>query len=158
MKFIFLSIFLIISKNIFSSQIDDIRKLYVQSSNSLENAFKLQKLTNDLVFSDDAFNKHSEKIFKKPNISGYLASSFFLIAKNSKNIFLKFKNFEIGKFILEKLIHKFPNNLELIILRNNIQTNCPKALNYDDSLVEDIFFIEKNIHLFDNLKMLTNVR
>ena len=64
MKFIFLSIFLIISKNIFSSQIDDIRKLYVQSSNSLENAFKLQKLTNDLIFSNDNFNKDSEKIFK----------------------------------------------------------------------------------------------
>ena len=77
MKFIFLSIFLIISNNIFSSQIDDIRKLYVQSSNSLENAVKLQKLTNDLVFSDDPFNKDSEKIFKNPNISGYLASSFF---------------------------------------------------------------------------------
>ena len=62
MKFIFLSIFLIISNNIFSSQIDDIRNLYVQSSNSLENAVKLQKLTNDLVFSDDPFNKDSEKI------------------------------------------------------------------------------------------------
>lgn len=158
MKFIFLSIFLIISNNIFSSQIEDIRELYVQSSNSLENAVKLQKLTNDLVFSDDPFNKDSEKIFKNPYISGYLASSFFLIAKNSKNIFLKFKNFEIGKFILEKLILNFPDNLELIILRNNIQKNCPKALNYDDSLVHDIFFIEKNIHLFDNLKMLTNVR
>ena len=158
MKFIFLSIFLIISNNIFSSQIDDIRNLYVQSSNSLENAVKLQKLTIDLIFSDDPFNKNSEKIFKNPNISGYLASSFFLIAKNSKNIFLKFKNFEIGKFILEKLILNFPDNLELIILRNNIQQNCPKALNYDDSLVHDIFFIEKNIHLFDNLKMLTNVR
>ena len=158
MKFIFLSIFLIISKNIFSSQIADIRKLYVQSTNSLENAVKLQEFTNDLIFSDDAFNKHSEKIFKNPSISGYLASSFFLIAKNSKNIFLKIKNFEIGKFILEKLIYNFPNNLELIILRNNIQSNIPKALNYDDSLAEDIFFIEKNIHLFDNLKMLTTVR
>ena len=158
MKFIFLSIFLIISNNIFSSQIDDIRNLYVQSSNSLENAVKLQKLTKDLIFSDDPFNKNSEKIFKNPNISGYLASSFFLISKNSKNIFLKFKNFEIGKFILEKLILNFPDNLELIILRNNIQKNCPKALNYDDSLIHDIFFIEKNIHLFDNLKMLTNVR
>ena len=158
MKFIFLSIFLIISNNIFSSQIDDIRKLYVQSSNSLENAVKLQKLTNDLIFSDDVFNKDSEKIFKNPNISGYLASSFFLIAKNSKNIFLKFKNFEIGKFILEKLIYNFPNNLELIILRNNIQTNCPKVLNYSDNLADDIFFIEKNIHLFDNLRILTDVR
>ena len=132
--------------------------MYVQSSNSLENSVKLQKLTKDLIFSDDPFNKNSEKIFKNPNISGYLASSFFLIAKNSKNIFLKFKNFEIGKFILEKLILNFPDNLELIILRNNIQKNCPKALNYDDNLAEDIFFIEKNIHLFDNLKMLTNVR
>lgn len=158
MKFIFLSIFFFISNNIFSSQIADIRKLYVQSINSLENAVKLQELTNDLIFSDDDFNKHSEKIFKNPSISGYLASSFFLIAKNSKNIFLKFKNFEIGKFILEKLIYNFPNNLELIILRNNIQSNCPKAFNYYDSLPEDIFFIEKNIHLFDNLKMLTNVR
>jgi len=83
MKFIFLSIFLIISNNIFSSQIEDIRELYVQSSNSLENAVKLQKLTKDLIFNDDPFNKNSEKIFKNPNISGYLASSFFLIAKNS---------------------------------------------------------------------------
>ena len=124
MKFIFLSIFLIISNNIFSSQIDDIRKLYVQSSNSLENAVKLHKLTNDLIFSDDVFNKDSEKIFKNPNISGYLASSFFLIAKNSKNIFLKFKNFKIGKFILEKLIHNFPNNLELIILESVFNTKC----------------------------------
>ena len=158
MKLIFLSIFFTISNNIFSSQIADIRELYVQSKNSLENAVKLQKLTNDLVFSDDPFNKDSEKIFINPNISGYLASSFFLIAKNSKNIFLKFKNFEIGRFILEKLIHNFPNNLELIILRNNIQINCPKVLNYDDNLANDIFFIEKNIHLFDNLKMLTDVR
>ena len=158
MKFIFLSILLIISNNIFSSQISDMRKLYVKSTNSLENAIKLQKLTNELIFSDDPFNKDSEKIFKNPNISGYLAASFFLIAKNSKNIFLKFKNFEIGKFILEKLIYNFPNNLELIILRNNIQTNCPKALSYDDNLAEDIFFIEKNIHFFDNLRMLTDIR
>lgn len=158
MKLIFLSIFLIISNNIFSSQIADIRRLYLQSTNSLENAVKLQKLTNDLIFSDDPFNKNSEKIFKNPNISGYLASSFFLIAKNSKNIFLKFKNFEMGKFILEKLIYNFPNNLELIILRNNIQSNCPKVLNYDDNLAEDIFFIEENIHLFDNLRILTDVK
>ena len=61
MKFISLSIFLIISNNIFSSQIEDIRELYVQSSNSLENAVKLQKLTNDLVFIDDPFNKNSDR-------------------------------------------------------------------------------------------------
>ena len=102
--------------------------------------------------------KTQKRFSKNPDISGYLASSFFLIAKKFKNIFLKFKNFEIGKFILEKLIYNFPNNLELIILRNNIQSNCPKVLNYDDNLAEDIFFIEENIHLFDNLRILTDVK
>ena len=66
MKFIFLSIFLIISNNIFSSQIDDIRRLYVQSSNSLENALKLQKLTNDLIFSDDPLIKTQKRFSKTP--------------------------------------------------------------------------------------------
>ncbi|PJA06192.1 MAG: hypothetical protein COX70_10050 [Flavobacteriales bacterium CG_4_10_14_0_2_um_filter_32_8] len=56
----------------------------------------------------------------------------------------KIKTFKIGVQLLEIEIKKFPKETEYRFLRLCIQENCPKILNYDKNIKEDVQLITNN--------------
>tara|TARA_B100000427_G_scaffold9300_1_gene8066 strand:+ start:442 stop:837 length:396 start_codon:yes stop_codon:yes gene_type:complete len=84
------------------------------------------------------FNNQNTSIEK-----GYLGAGLMIKAKHEKKLHAKWQYFKRGKAKLEDAIKTEPNSIELRKIRNHIQNNIPRFLNYNNRK-EDEFFIKKN--------------
>tara|TARA_B100000427_G_scaffold25580_1_gene18987 strand:- start:34 stop:408 length:375 start_codon:yes stop_codon:yes gene_type:complete len=74
---------------------------------------------------------------------GYLGAGLMIKAKHEKKLHTKWQYFKKGKDKLEDAINTDPNSIELRKIRNHIQNNIPRFLNYKNNRKEDEVFIKK---------------
>ena len=73
-----------------------------------------------------------------------------MMAKVALNPIEKIHHFSTGKKQINAAIDKAPENLEIRLLRNLIQQNAPRFLNYSCNIQEDRSFIESELSLSAN--------
>ncbi|MET2985335.1 hypothetical protein [Aureibaculum conchae] len=138
----YISLLLIVSK----PSLSEVRKLYTKVSDSKEVAKEFYQKLENIKKSDDA------------TLVGYKAASLTVKAKHEKKIKDKKTYFKEGALLLEYIIEKKPNNIELRLIRLSIQENAPKILKYKMNIDEDKMFIYnqlphiKNKGLKDHIK------
>ena len=76
---------------------------------------------------------------------GYLAAYEILWAKHMGNPFSKLGQFKKGKKLLESIIMRYPDNIDLRFIRWSVQTHAPSFLNYDKDRLRDKEFLVKNL-------------
>lgn len=81
---------------------------------------------------------------------GYKAATMMVMAKHVINPFSKLKYFMDGKNILENVIKKSPENVELIMIRFAIQTNVPQFLGYYKQINADKIVLLKKVSKLDS--------
>lgn len=110
----------------------EVRALYVKASESSENVAKLSRKLENI------------NINANPVLVGYKAASLTLQAKHLKGAKNKKAKFKEGAGLLEEILTKFPNRIELRLIRLSIQENTPKLLKYKGNITEDKAFILNN--------------
>ena len=75
----------------------------------------------------------------------YNALAILLQSKYAINPFYKIKSFKEGKEKLDRVIHRFPNDIELRFLRFCVQNDTPDFINYKKNMQEDSRLIKDNI-------------
>ena len=125
-KLIFYISFLLIAVN---PSLSDVRKLYQKASDSEAVAKELYQKLESIKKSDDA------------TFVGYKAGALTVKAKYEEKIKAKKTVFKEGALLLEYIIEKNPNNIELRLIRLSIQENSPKLLKYKANIDADKTFI-----------------
>ncbi len=82
---------------------------------------------------------------------GYLAAYEILWAKHMGNPFSKLGQFKKGKKLLESVIIKYPDNIDLRFIRWSVQTHAPSFLNYSKDRLRDKEFLVHNLYKLPNL-------
>lgn len=124
MKVIFSILFSITLAFFQSYNLADIRKMYVESSDSKVNATKFY----------DFMNKYSKN---DETLLAYKGASIALKAKHTSGLKQKKEGFIKGVTILEAVIKSNPNNVEARLIRLSIQENTPKLLKYKANIDAD---------------------
>lgn len=83
-------------------------------------------------------------------IIGYKGAISAAMANHIKNKSEKLKFFNAGKKLIEQSIKADAQNMELRFLRFTIQTNCPKALGYNDEIESDKKFVMESLGSMKN--------
>lgn len=81
---------------------------------------------------------------------GYLAAYEILWAKHMGNPFSKMGQFKKGKKLLESVIIKYPDNIDLRFIRWSVQTHAPSFLNYHNDRLRDKQFLVHNLSKLPN--------
>jgi len=81
---------------------------------------------------------------------GYLAAYEILWAKHMGNPFSKLGQFKKGKKLLESVIIKYPDNIDLRFIRWSVQTHAPSFLNYNKDRLRDKEFLVHNLYKLPN--------
>jgi hypothetical protein len=81
---------------------------------------------------------------------GYLAAYEILWAKHMGNPFSKLGQFKKGKKLLESVIIKYPDNIDLRFIRWSVQTHAPSFLNYSKDRLRDKKFLVQNLYKLPN--------
>lgn len=81
---------------------------------------------------------------------GYLAAYEILWAKHMGNPFSKLGQFKKGKKLLESVIIKYPDNIDLRFIRWSVQTHAPSFLNYSKDRLRDKQFLVQNLYKLPN--------
>lgn len=136
MKSFFAIILLVIS--FFGPNLSEIRKSYIEASETKEIAEKLYNTLEDIT-------KES-----KPILVAYKGAASTLKAKHSKGIKQKKSFFKEGAGYLDFAIEKASQNIEIRCLRLSVQEHSPKILKYKKNIAED-----KQV-LIDNYKKTTD--
>lgn len=76
---------------------------------------------------------------------GYLAAYEILWAKHKNNPFTKLSQFKKGKNLLESVIVKQKDNIDLRFIRWSVQTHAPSFLNYSKDRIDDKEFLVHNL-------------
>lgn len=76
---------------------------------------------------------------------GYLAAYEILWAKHKNNPFTKINQFKKGKNLLESVITKNQNNIDLRFIRWSVQTHAPSFLQYNEDRLIDKEFLVHNL-------------
>lgn len=118
--------------------LSEVRDLYIKASDSEEVAKKFYLKLESITKNDGAV------------LVGYKAASLTVMAKHEKKIKDKKVYFKEGALLLEYIIKKRSNNIELRLIRLSIQENAPKLLKYKMNMEEDKLFI------FNQLKNVKN--
>lgn len=132
MKRLSLFIFFIFCFRVVFSQdisLDETRKLYARSAQDKE--------TCERLYARLSTAQTNENIV----LSGYYGAVAANMANYKEKPAEKIKIFNFGRRLLEKAIIADSTNLELRFLRFTIQSNCPKALQYDKHIQTDKIFI-----------------
>tara|TARA_Y100001978_G_scaffold38075_1_gene33979 strand:+ start:851 stop:1309 length:459 start_codon:yes stop_codon:yes gene_type:complete len=135
MKYILVLLFFVNFTNA-QSDVKDIRKIFLLSSDSQLKCSQLYKIS-------------SEKVSICPIYHSYNIVSKILESKYLRNPVKKVKVFKENTKLLDSLLVSHPKILEIRFLRYSIQLNAPKILGYTNSVREDYEFIMKNISLAD---------
>lgn len=130
MKSLFGIVLLIMS--FFGPNLSQIRKDFIQASESKEGAEKLYNTLEDIT-------KES-----KPILVAYKGAASTLKAKHSKGIKQKKNFFKKGAEYLDFSIEKAPKNIEIRCIRLSVQEHSPKILKYKKNIAEDKQFLIDN--------------
>lgn len=99
-----------------------------------------EKSCKELVNLLKSYNEKND-----PLLLGYKASGTMMMAKYVFNPFTKLSYFKKGKEMLQKAIDADNKNVELRLLRFDIQTHVPLFLGYQDSIETDKTFLLNSI-------------
>ena len=139
MKYILVLLFFFNFSNA-QSDIKDIRKIFILSTDSYQKCSQLNRMS-------------SERVSICPIYHAYNIVSKILESKYLRNPVKKFKVFKENTKLLDSLLVYHPKILEIRFLRYSIQINAPKILGYTNFVKEDYEFIMKNIsHADEDLK------
>lgn len=81
---------------------------------------------------------------KSANAQAYLAALYFLKSKHVKFPISKWNYFKKGKTLLNKVVEKWPNNIEYRYLRLVFQHKLPDFLDYNSNIKTDFNTYLKN--------------
>ena len=135
MKYILVLLFFVNFSNA-QSDIKDIRKIFILSTDSYQKCSQLNRMS-------------SERVSICPIYHAYNIVSKILESKYLRNPVKKFKVFKENTKLLDSLLVSHPKILEIRFLRYSIQINAPKILGYTNFVKEDYEFIMKNISYAD---------
>ncbi|SEP44713.1 hypothetical protein [Mucilaginibacter sp. OK283] len=123
-----------------------LRSLYRYAVTDKDSSAKLLQLTTTVDSS------------AAPILSCYKGVAQVLQARFTGSPFSKFKKFNAGKLIMENAIVRDTLNVEMRLLRYNIQANAPAFLGYNGSLQKDGAFLRANRYKLDDtdLKLMVN--
>jgi hypothetical protein len=139
MKYILIilsQLLLVLGANAQAVTVDQLRKEYYKASSDSITCSKLHSKLQNENSSDNL-------------VMGYKGAVSAAMANHVKNKSEKLKLFNGGKKLIEQSLSADKNNVELRFLRFTIQTNCPKALGYNEQIPSDKKFILENL---DNVK------
>lgn len=114
-----------------------------ENRSCLDSALKCEKFTEKYI------NRLENKCTNE-NMA-YLGVAYIMKSNHASFPFTKLKYFYKGKKMLERAISIFPNNIEYIYYRYEIQIKIPKGLGYNN-IKEDQQILKKFISNPDNLK------
>lgn len=114
--------------------LSELRELYIEASFEEDKANELYELTK---------SSSIESSYKKFT---YHAIAILLKSKFAINPIDKLKSFGEGKEQLEKVISRYPKDIELRFLRFCVQDGTPAILDYKLNMEEDSQFINNNIY------------
>ena len=109
------------------------RDLFIEASKNKEMVNTLYEITKNSSI-DINYKKYT-----------YNALAILLQSKYAINPFYKIKSFKEGKEKLDRVIHRFPNDIELRFLRFCVQNDTPEFINYKKNMQEDSRLIKDNI-------------
>ena len=135
MKYILVLLFFFNFSNA-QSDIKDIRKIFILSTDSYQKCSQLNRMS-------------SERVSICPIYHAYNIVSKILESKYLRNPVKKFRVFKENTKLLDSLLVYHPKILEIRFLRYSIQINAPKILGYTTFVKEDYEFIMKNISYAD---------
>ena len=135
MKYILVLLFFVNLTNA-QSDVKEVRKIFLLSSDSQLKCSQLNKMTSEKV--------NESPIYHSYNIVSKIIESKYLI-----NPLKKVKVFKENTKRLDSLLVIYPKILEIRFLRYSIQSNAPKILGYTNFVSEDYEFIMKNISYAD---------
>ncbi len=140
MKRLLFFLFLILNANAFSQTItaDALRRSYQQVNADSVTCAKLYKKISTSTDSDNIIIAYR----------GAITASMANFSKDKKE---KLNLFNSGKKLLEQSIAADSSNIETRFLRFTIQSNCPKALNYNKNIRADKVYILANYSYLSNL-------
>ena len=119
----------------------DVDKMRAEYATAVQN----KKLCEaNLKLLEGAANSATEK--------GYLAAYEILWAKHMGNPFTKLGQFKKGKKLLEEMIMKYPDNIDLRFIRWSVQTHAPSFLSYSKDRLRDKEYLVHNLHKLPNPK------
>ena len=148
MKLIFSIVFAITFSLFQSYNLADIRKMYVESSDS--------KIKANAFY--DFMNKYSKN---DETLLAYKGASIAVKSKHTTGIKQKKEGFIKGVTILESVIKANPNNVEARLIRLSIQENTPKLLKYKGNIDADkkqilLLFNKQSVDLKEYIKKYVN--
>lgn len=122
-----------------------IRKMYINVTKSESNAVEFTEKMAAITANDDDI------------LVAYKAASILVDSKFEKKIKKKMDRFKEGAKLLEAVIKKDPNNIEIRMIRLSIQENVPGITGYKKNIKEDKLFLtthynEQNTTLKEYLK------
>ena len=131
MRFLLLIItcFIFTSGSANNPSIKEVRNLY-------QKAAKEEILCKNLIVNLQGYNETNNT-----TLAAYRACATMMMAKYVSNPISKLSKFNEGKSLLEKCIEKDGKNVELHFLRFTVQSNAPKFLGYNSSLLLDKNFL-----------------
>lgn len=135
MKYILVLLFFVNLTNA-QSDVKEVRKIFLLSSDSQLKCSQLNKMTSEKV--------NESPIYHSYNIVSKIIESKYLI-----NPLKKVKVFKENTKRLDSLLVIYPKILEIRFLRYSIQSNAPKILGYTNFVSEDYEFIMNNISYAD---------
>lgn len=113
------------------TDLQEVRKLYIDAAVSKENMLKFSKMVEDYSGTNTT-------------LTAYKAAALTLKAKFSTDFSQKKKLFTEGASLLEETLKKDASNAEIRMIRLSIQENAPKIVKYSDKKEEDKAFLLKN--------------
>ncbi len=116
-----------------------IRELYKVAHLNVEKTEELYAITKDAVAKED------EALLK-----AYYGAALTLKAKFAKTRKDKIKFFKEGAKLIEEVVAKYPNDIEIRFVRLSVQENAPRITRYKKNIKEDRSFIEKNVDKTSN--------
>lgn len=90
--------------------------------------------------------------------SAYKAVFTMAMARYTNNVITKWSYFNQGRDLLEEVIKKNPDNVEMRFLRITIQDNVPSILSYSCNIDEDKNFILSYYHTIPGNGLKENIR
>lgn len=131
---------------ILKPSISEVRELYKKASDSEEVAKAFYTQLKNIKKTDNA------------TLVGYKAASLTVKAKHEEKIKDKKSYFKEGINLLEYIIEKKPNNIELRLIRLSIQENSPKLMKYKLNINEDKTFIYKQLSHIKNKSLREHIK
>ena len=133
--YIIISFFFAIICNAQTNNLDQIRKLYLESAKSEENI-------NILISKCSEYNSKKNSI-----IYAYRTVADLMLIKYKYNPLYKLNLFSYYSKKLDLIVANNFNNIEIRFLRYCVQKKTPKLLCYNDNLELDYQFIIQNIDI-----------